>query len=96
MLDTEGRWYAVGRWTRNHKVAWLMFYDRKDPDAPPTPDEVRDRLAGTDRGPHLENLSLVFAVDHGEAQRVYQRRYSGRAAVALQQISASAVNTGAA
>ncbi len=93
---TEGRWYIIGRWTRNHRLTWLACWWYRDPDVPPSDEEVRMRLAETDRGPHLESLRLVFATDHGEAQRVYQRRYSGRAAVAVQQISASGCDAGAA
>ncbi len=81
---TEGRWYAIGQWTRNHRIAWLMFYAHTDPDIPPTDAETQARLADADRGPYLEKVYLIYATDHGEAQRVYRRQYSGRAVLQTQ------------
>ncbi len=90
---TVGRWYLAGTWAGNHKPIWFMFWGHQDESKPPTAEEVQERLTGTRPGACLERGHLIYAVDHGEAQRVYRRQYSGRA---LQEISASAVNTGAA
>ncbi len=89
----RGRWFLIGTWAGNHKPCYVMFWGHQDESQPPTAEEVQERLTGTRPGACLERGHLIFAVDHGEAQRVYRRQYSGRA---IQQISASGLNTGAA